>query len=97
MRMVSPDVILKQGTFWERYGYAVNQFIEKLPERLKCMDRFTYWKCTAVRAISSAVPQVYIETVRGILEKGVTVWHEPPSASETVQRVAATNKAVDWK
>lgn len=97
MRMVSPDVILKQGAFWERYGYAVNQFIERLPERLKCMDRFTYWKCTAVRAVSSAVPQVYVETVRGILEKGVTVWHEPLTVGETVQHVAAINKAVDWK
>ena len=97
MRMVSPDVILRQGAFWERYGYAVNQFIEKLPDKLKCMDRFTYWKCTAVRAISSAVPQVYIETMRGILEKGVTVWHEPPAANETVQYVAAVNRAVNWK
>lgn len=97
MRMVSPDVILKQGAYWERYGYAVNQFIEKLPDRLKCMDRFTYWKCTAVRASSSAVPQVYIETVRGIIEKGVTVWHEPPAANETVQYVASINKAVNWK
>lgn len=97
MRMVSPDVILKQGTFWERYGYAVNQFIERLPKKLKCMDRFTYWKCTAVRAVSSAVPQVYIETIRGILEKGVTVWHEPPTANETVQHVATINKAVNWK
>lgn len=97
MRMVSPDVILKQGAYWERYGYAVNQFIEKLPDRLKCMDRFTYWKCMAVRASSSAVPQVYIETIRGIIEKGVTVWHEPPTANETVQHVAMTNKAVNWK
>lgn len=97
MRMVSPDVILKQGAYWERYGYAVNQFIEKLPHKLKCMDRFTYWKCTAVRAVSSAVPQVYVETVRGIIEKGVTVWHEPPTANETVQSVAASNKADDWK
>ena len=97
MRMVSPDVILKQGAYWERYGYAVNQFIEKLPDRLKCMSRFTYWKCTAVRATSSAVPQVYIETIRGIMEKGTTVWHEPPTVNETVQHVAAVNKAVDWK
>ncbi len=97
MRMVSPDVILKQGTYWERYGYAVNQFIDKLPDRLKCMNRFTYWKCTAVRASSSAVPQVYIETIRGIIEKGTTVWHEPPTENETVQHVAAVNEAVNWK
>ena len=60
------------------------------------MNRFTYWKCTAVRASSSAVPQVYVETVRGILEKGVTVWHEPPARGERVQYVATINKAVNW-
>lgn len=96
MRMVSPEVILKQGEYWERYGYAVNRFISKLPDRLRCMTRFTYWKCTAVRATSSAVPQVYVETVRGILEKGVTVWHQPPAPDEHVQYVATINRAVNW-
>lgn len=97
MRMVSPDIILKQGAFWERYGYTINQFINKLPDKLKCMSRFTYWKCQSVRATSSAVPQVYVETVRGMLEKGVTVWHDPLHEGETVQTVAENNEAVYWK
>lgn len=97
MRMVSPDVILNQGAFWERYGYAVNYFLDKLPEKLKCMDRFTYWKCQNVRASSSAVPQVYIESIRGMLEKGVTVWHEPLRDGETVNHAAAVNSPINWE
>ena len=97
LRMVSPDIILKQGMFWERYGYAVNTFIRQLPSRLRCMSRFTYWKCQNVRVTSSSVPQIYIETLRGILEKGVTVWHSPPQNRETVDVLAMDNAPINWE
>jgi hypothetical protein len=97
MRMVSPDIILRQGAFWERYGYAVNTFINKLPSKLRCMDRFTYWKCQNVRVTSSSTPQTYIDTLRGILEKGVTVWHSPVSSGETTASVAEKNSPINWE
>lgn len=97
LRMVSPDIILKQGMFWERYGYAVNTFMRQLPSRLRCMSRFTYWKCQNVRITSSSVPQIYIETLRGILEKGVTVWHSPPQNRETVDVLAMDNAPINWE
>lgn len=97
LRMVSPDIILKQGMFWERYGYAVNTFMRQLPARLRCMTRFTYWKCQNTRITSSSVPQMYIETLRGILEKGVTVWHSPPQNTETVDLLAMDNAPINWE
>lgn len=97
MRMVSPDIILRQGAFWERYGYAVNVFINNLPSKLRCMSRFTYWKCQNVRVNSTAIPQNYVDTLRGILEKGVTVWHEPVRSGETVASVAEKNEPINWE
>ena len=60
------------------------------------MDRFSYWKCHDVRIVSSSCPQMYIDTIRGILEKGVTVWHSPMSDSEFYGDVSLDNEAIIW-
>ena len=96
LKMVSVDVIRRQGQFWERYGYACDFFLSQLPSRLQAMDRFTYWKCHDVRIVSSSCPQMYIDTLRGILEKGVTVWHSPMSDSEFYGDVSIDNEAIIW-
>lgn len=96
LKMVSTDVIRRQGQFWERYGYACDFFLSQLPPRLQTMDRFSYWKCQDVRISSSACPQVYIDTLRGMLEKGVTVWHEPMEDGEAYGDVSINNKAIHW-
>lgn len=96
LKMVSTDVIRRQGQFWERYGYACDFFLSQLPPRLQTMDRFSYWKCQDVRISSSACPQVYVDTLRGMLEKGVTVWHEPMGDGEEYGDVSINNMAIHW-
>lgn len=71
-----PDSALKKiGEFWLRYGYAVHQFV-KPPANLHCMSKMTYWKMTETY-VSGHIPEFYKNTVRGIFEKGVTVWRNP--------------------
>mgnify|MGYP000885342231 FL=1 len=96
LKMVGQDVIRRQGQFWERYGYACDFFLSQLPDRLQAMTRFSYWKCQDVRIVSSACPQTYIDTLRGMLEKGVTVWHSPMSDSEFYGDVSIDNEAIIW-
>lgn len=97
LRMVDPAAIIRQGDMWARYGYTVNISINQFPKRLQCMDRFTYWKCLDVRLKSAKCPQMFIETIRGILEKGVTVWHEPLKGDELLDKVMVDNTTISWK
>ena len=64
------------GDFWLRYGYYVNRWIVP-PADLKCMENFTYWKMQSVSLSTSEVPELFKESIRGIFEKGVTVWSDP--------------------
>lgn len=64
------------GDFWLRYGYYVNRWITP-PADLKCMENFTYWKMQSVSLSTTEVPEIFKETIRGIFEKGVTVWNDP--------------------
>lgn len=97
LKMVSTDVIRRQGQFWERYGYACDFFLSNLPDKLRVMDRFSYWKCKDVRIYSSACPQTYVDTLRGILEKGVTVWHSPMYREEKFGDVSIDNAPINWE
>ena len=64
------------GEFWLRYGYAVNTFMQ-MPASLMVMEKFTYWKLRETYLISSSCPEAFKMTIRGIFEKGVTVWANP--------------------
>lgn len=97
LRMIDPAAILRQGTIWALYGYTVNHFFGRLPKKLRVMRRFSYWKCMDVRVSTAACPQFFVETLRGVLEKGVTVWHEPLKEGEYLDTVAISNEPYDWK
>ena len=64
------------GNYWLRYGYQMNLW-QKPPVDLHCMSKFTYWKLRESYVISAKCPEVFKETIRGIFEKGVTVWKNP--------------------
>lgn len=64
------------GEYWLRYGYAVRQF-GVLPETLHTMSKFTYWKLSETYLASGAMTESQKQTIRGIFEKGVTVWRNP--------------------
>ena len=47
------------------------------PGDLRCGENFTYWKMQAVSLGGDQIPELFRETIRGIFEKGVTVWTDP--------------------
>lgn len=64
------------GEFWLRYGYAIHAFM-KIPASLMVMDKCTYWKLSETYITASQVPEGFKQAIRGIFEKGVTVWANP--------------------
>ena len=48
-----------------------------MPDSLMCMTNFTYWKLHEFYLRSSTCPEEYRLTIKGIFEKGVTVWNNP--------------------
>ena len=78
-----PDSAMKNiGEFWLRYGYYIQRFIT-LPDSLMCMTNFTYWKLHEFYLRSSTCPEEYRLTIKGIFEKGVTVWNNPAKIGVT--------------
>jgi hypothetical protein len=75
-KIVHSGIIRQVGDFWLRYGYAVNRF-GQIPSDFHCMTKFTYWKLRETYITSSTCPEAFRQTIRGIFEKGVTVWHDP--------------------
>lgn len=76
IKQINPGVMGMIGEYWLRYGYSINRF-GSIPASLKVMDKFTYWKLKETYLTSAACPEMYKQTIRGIFEKGVTVWSDP--------------------
>ncbi len=64
------------GEYWLRYGYAINRF-GKLPFDFHAMEKFTYWRLKETYIVKAACPESIKQIIRGIFEKGVTVWRNP--------------------
>lgn len=75
IKVLQSSVMATIGEYWLRYGYAVNRF-GTMPADFACMEKFTYWKLRETYIASGAVPETYRQTIRGIFEKGVTVWSD---------------------
>lgn len=75
-KMIDNANIRIVGEIWLRYGYKIRAFIQP-PQSLKVMTKFTYWKMVETYISSSLVPEGFKQSIRGILEKGVTVWDNP--------------------
>jgi hypothetical protein len=75
-KMPNLKVLRQIGDFWLRYGYAVHQYVT-LPTDLMVMTKFTYWKLSETYLGVAPVPESFKQTIRGIFEKGVTVWRDP--------------------
>lgn len=83
MRVKMPDIasITVVGENWLRYGYPVRRSA-KIPNDLRVMDKFSYWRLSEVYIKTAGMPETYKQTIRGILEKGVTVWNNPDDIGE---------------
>jgi len=75
-KMLDPAAIRNVGEFWLRYGYSIRASIE-MPKSLMVMTKFTYWKVSETYIRAATVPEGFKQVIRGIFEKGVTVWANP--------------------
>lgn len=74
-KRIKMHYLIQIGEYWLRYGTVVNRWI-KPPENLQVMTKCSYWhmqSCT----IRATMPEAFKQAVRGIFEKGVTVWRNP--------------------
>lgn len=66
--------------FWARYGYKIQRFYNfgnaKMPA-LKIMNHFSYWKVSESYITCTKANEAEKDAIRGVLEKGVTVWGTP--------------------
>lgn len=63
--------------FWDRFGYAVGEYID-VGRKFCLMTKFTYWKMQDTTLTSDApMDEGARQIIRGIFEKGVTVWRDP--------------------
>jgi len=76
LKMIQPSAMAANGEYWLRYGYAVNRF-GKMPDSLQVMEKFTYWKVRETYITAAECPEMFKQAIRGIFEKGVTVWANP--------------------
>lgn len=76
VKTIQAAAMSRMGEYWLRYGYSVQRF-GTMPKNLKVMTSFTYWKLMETYIISARCPESFKNTIRGIFEKGVTVWTYP--------------------
>jgi hypothetical protein len=76
MKMLGGAAMRAVGEYWLRYGYQVNQFAQ-MPGDIRVMENFTYWKLRETYIVNAPYPEHFKQTMRGIFEKGVTVWRDP--------------------
>lgn len=76
VRIIGQGAMQAIGEYWLRYGYAMNVFYI-IPHNFQVMDRFTYWKLEESTLFSQSCPEEFKQSIRGIFEKGVTVWSNP--------------------
>lgn len=75
-KMIDQASIRRVGEYWLRYGYAVHKFAA-IPASLQVMSKFTYWKLKETYIVGAPMPESFKQAIRGIFEKGVTVWAQP--------------------
>jgi hypothetical protein len=76
VKMLQRSAMNQVCGYWMRFGYQMNIWTT-MPADFHCMTHFTYWKLRETYIVSSNCPEVFKETIRGIFEKGVTVWRNP--------------------
>lgn len=76
--------------YFRRYGYAVRRWLDTGTVRhMLCMEHFAYWKLLETYVIAAPANESERQTIRGVFEKGVTLWDAPESIGNT----AATDNA----
>jgi len=76
VKMISPAEMMQVCEYWLRYGYSVHKFMN-IGKRISVMENFTYWKLVETFITGNGLTETYKAAIRGIFEKGVTVWRDP--------------------
>lgn len=71
----APSAMRAAGEYMLRYGYFVQRFITP-PASMECMEKFTYWQMQEAY-VRGTLPEEYRLTIKGMFERGVTVWDKP--------------------
>lgn len=74
-RTCAPSALRSVGEFMLRFGYFVQRFIIP-PASLQCMEKFTYWQMQECY-VRGTLPEQARLTIKGMFERGVTVWAKP--------------------
>ncbi len=70
------------GNYFIRFGYAIREYLVP-PTDFMAMQQFTYWKMQDTSIICSSADEGVKNAIRGIFEKGVTVWRSPELIGRT--------------
>ena len=63
--------------YWNRYGYVINEYMALgTVKGLKVMSKLSYWRCQDC-TVTGEIGEPYRMALKGILEKGVTVYGDP--------------------
>lgn len=76
VKMLGGAALAQVGETLLRYGYQINRF-GKMPANFMVMEKATYWKLAETYITGATCPEQYKQALRGIFEKGVTVWSNP--------------------
>lgn len=76
LKMLGGAAMNAVGEYWLRYGYQINRF-SRMPANFMVMQNFTYWKLRETYITGAQCPEQFKQALRGIFEKGVTVWSNP--------------------
>lgn len=71
----APSALRAAGEYMLRYGYFVQRFVTP-PASLECMEKFTFWQMQEAY-VRGTLPEEYRLTIKGMFERGVTVWNRP--------------------
>lgn len=70
--------------FFQRFGYQVGRWMRPgTLAHMLCMSRFAYWKLQESVVTCASANEAEREAIRGVFEKGVTLWDAPESIGNT--------------
>lgn len=72
--------------FWRRYGYRVQRFVDlggKRMKDLRVMEKFSYWRLKEAYLTCASANESETAAIRGVFEKGVTIWGNPDDIGNT--------------
>lgn len=73
VRTIDAGAFRRLADYWGRYGYSINRYTY-IGGDIDLMTHYTYWKIKELGITAGRMPEQFKQTIRGIFEKGVTVW-----------------------